>query len=62
MRRGLAALLLMAPRLAVACPACASGQRSTPSALYFVLMILPFVAAALAARVIVRTLRAPDDH
>jgi hypothetical protein len=62
MRRGLIVLLLLAPRWAAACPACASGQRSTPNALYFVLMVLPFVAAALAARVIVRALRAPDDH
>ncbi len=63
MRRGLIALLLLAaaPRWAAACPACASGQR-TLNPLYFVLMVLPFVAAALAARVIVRALRAPDDH
>jgi hypothetical protein len=62
MKRAGVALLLLAPRWAAACPACASGQRTTPSPLYFVLMVLPFVVAALAARVIVRTLRTPDDH
>ena len=48
---------MLAPVHAWACPACASGQRAAPSPLYFVLMVLPFVVAALAARAILRVLR-----
>ncbi len=42
----------LAPSVAVACPACASAQRSGPSAWLLVLVVLPFVIVGLAARAI----------
>lgn len=54
--RRLVLALALAPRLCAACPACASGQRAW-SPLYLVLVILPFLAAGIAARAILRVLR-----
>jgi len=41
-----------APFAAQACPACASAQRSGPSWIHLVLVLLPFVVAGVAARAI----------
>ena len=57
MRGWLTLAALTLPRLAEACPACTSGQRDAPSPLYLILVVLPFVVGALAARAILRVLR-----
>lgn len=56
MRRWLAAASLLAPRLASACPACASTPAG-PRPVYLILVVLPLVVGALAARAILRAMR-----
>jgi hypothetical protein len=60
MRAVVLGVLLAAPALAQACPACASAQRSGPSAWHLVLVVLPFIVVGWAARAINAALR--DDR
>lgn len=57
MRMALALTLCAMSRTAFACPACAGARTGGPSALHLVLVVLPFVIAAVAARAIYRALR-----
>jgi hypothetical protein len=54
-KRLLGAIVLVAPRLAGACPACASATKSF-NATHLVLLVLPFVIALFAIRAILRAL------
>ena len=49
------ALMLAAPQVAIACPACASSAKSF-NATHLVLLVLPFVIALFAIRAILRAL------
>ncbi len=60
MKHAIVALSLFVPRLALACPACASAQRGGPTLLHLVLVVLPFLVAAVAARAIYGALRDDD--
>ena len=55
MRLALASVFLSAP--AWACPACASGNTGGPRWLHLVMVLLPFVVVAAAARAIYVALR-----
>jgi len=60
MRAIAAALVSFTASSALACPACASGQRGGLNPLHLVLVLLPFLIGGLATRAIVRALRDDD--